>query len=58
MAREQVRFWWDDDDDVCFVIDQQAELDVYSASSSVHDKNDIFDAILGTFAVYFDSVNI
>ena len=26
-------FQWDDDDEVCFVLDQYAELDFYSASS-------------------------
>ena len=32
--QEQVAFWWDDDDeDVCFVQDQNAKLDNYSASS-------------------------
>jgi hypothetical protein len=30
--REQVNFQWDDDDEVCFVLDQHAELDFYSAS--------------------------
>jgi hypothetical protein len=30
--RERVTFWWDDDD-VCFVLDQHAELDFRSASS-------------------------
>ena len=30
--REQVTFWWDDDD-VFIVLDQHAELDFYSASS-------------------------
>jgi hypothetical protein len=30
MARTS--FWWDDDE-VCFVLDQHAELDIYSASS-------------------------
>ena len=30
--REQVNFQWDDDE-VCFVLDQHAELDFYSASS-------------------------
>ena len=30
--REQVNFQWDDDE-VVFVLDQQAELDFYSASS-------------------------
>ena len=31
--REHVTFWWDDDDDVRFVLDQHAELGFYSASS-------------------------
>ena len=31
--RDQVTFWWDDDDDVRFVLDHHAELDSYSASS-------------------------
>jgi hypothetical protein len=26
----QVTFWWDDDDDVRFVLDKHAELDFYS----------------------------
>jgi hypothetical protein len=30
--REQVNFQWDDDE-ICFVLDQHAELDFYSASS-------------------------
>ena len=30
--RKQVKFQWDDDE-VCFVLDQHAELDFYSASS-------------------------
>ena len=31
--REQVTFWWDDDYDVCFVLDQHAwDLIVYSSS--------------------------
>jgi hypothetical protein len=30
--REQVNFQWDDDE-ICFVLDQRAELDFYSASS-------------------------
>ena len=30
--REQVRFWWDDNDDVR-VVDQHDELDFYSLSS-------------------------
>jgi hypothetical protein len=33
MVWEQVNFQWDDDDEVCFVLDQHAELDLYSASS-------------------------
>jgi hypothetical protein len=32
---EQVTFWWDDNDDVHFVQDQHAELDIYCTSSSV-----------------------
>ena len=31
--QEQVTIWWDDDDDVCFELDQHAEFDIYSASS-------------------------
>ena len=31
--REQVNFQWDEDDEVCFVLDQHANLDFYSASS-------------------------
>ena len=31
--REQVNFQWNDDDEVCFVLDQPAELSFYSASS-------------------------
>jgi hypothetical protein len=31
--REQFMFWWDDDDDVCFVLEQHAELDFNSDSS-------------------------
>ena len=30
--REEVNFQWDDDE-VCFVLDQHAELDYYSASA-------------------------
>jgi hypothetical protein len=30
---EKVTVWWDDDDEVLFVLDQHAELDFYSASS-------------------------
>ena len=30
--REQVNFQWDDDE-ICFVLDQHAELDFYCASS-------------------------
>ena len=32
MART-IYFQWDDDDEVCFVLDQHAALDFYSASS-------------------------
>ena len=32
--REQVTFWWDDNDtDVCFVLDQHAQLDYFSDGS-------------------------
>jgi hypothetical protein len=31
--QEQVTFWQEDDDDVCFVLAQHAELDFYSAIS-------------------------
>jgi hypothetical protein len=33
--REQVNYQWNDDE-VCFVLDQHAELDLYSASSLKH----------------------
>jgi hypothetical protein len=32
-GREQVNFQWDEDDEVCFVLDQHANLDFYGASS-------------------------
>jgi len=32
-CREQVTFWWVDDIDVRFVLDQHAELDLYCAGS-------------------------
>jgi hypothetical protein len=31
--REQVTFWWDDNDDVLFILDLYAEMDLHSASS-------------------------
>ena len=31
--REQVRFWWDYDDDILFVLDEHVELKLYIASS-------------------------
>ena len=31
--REIVTFWWDDGDDVCFVLDQHSQLNFYNASS-------------------------
>ena len=31
--REQVTIWWDDDDNVRFVLDEHTELDFYSVSS-------------------------
>ena len=37
--REQVNFKWDDDE-VCFVLDQHAELDFYSASSLKQESTD------------------
>jgi hypothetical protein len=30
--REQVTYWWDDDNGIRFVLDQDAELDYYSSS--------------------------
>jgi hypothetical protein len=30
--REQLKFWWDNDDDVRFVLDQHSEFDCYSVS--------------------------
>ena len=30
---DQIIFWWDDDDEVLFVLDQHTEQDFYSASS-------------------------
>jgi hypothetical protein len=32
-CREQVTFWWDDDNDVRFVLDQHVELGFYCAGS-------------------------
>jgi hypothetical protein len=32
-SKEQVNFQWDDDDEVRFVLDQHAELDLYSVCS-------------------------
>ena len=31
--RDQIIFWWDDDDEVLFVLDQHTEQDFYSVSS-------------------------
>ena len=43
---EQVNFQWDYDE-VCFVIDQHAELDLYSASSLKQQSADRLVAPLG-----------
>jgi hypothetical protein len=43
---EQVNFQWDDDE-VSFVLDQQAELDLYSASSLKQQSADRHVAPLG-----------
>jgi hypothetical protein len=45
--REQVNCQWDDDDDVCFVPDQYAELDFYSARSMKQQSADRHVATLG-----------
>ena len=37
---EQINFQWDDDDEVCFVLDQHASLDFYSASSLKQQSTD------------------
>jgi hypothetical protein len=41
--REQVNFQWDDDDEVCFVLDQHASLYFYSASSLKQQSADRHD---------------
>jgi predicted alpha/beta hydrolase len=46
MARTSY-FQWNDDDDVRFVLDQQAELDFYSASSLKQQSVDRHVAPLG-----------
>jgi predicted alpha/beta hydrolase len=46
MARTSY-FQWNDDDDVSFVLDQQAELDFYSASSLKQQSVDRHVAPLG-----------
>ena len=33
LRREQVTFWWDDNDDVLFILDLYAEMNLHSASS-------------------------
>jgi hypothetical protein len=43
---EQINFQWDDDE-VCFVLDQHAELDFYSASSLKQQSADSHVASLG-----------
>ena len=37
---EQVTFWWDDNDDVRFVLHQHAELDFYSARTHYSDSEE------------------
>jgi hypothetical protein len=36
--REHVTFWWDDNDDVHFVLHQHAELDFYSVRTHYSDS--------------------
>jgi hypothetical protein len=36
IMEKQVNFLWDDDDEVCFVLDQHALLEFYSASSLIN----------------------
>jgi hypothetical protein len=38
---------WNDDDDVCFVLDQHTELDIYSASSQKQQSTGRYVAPLG-----------
>ena len=45
--QEQVRFWRDDDNDGRFVLDQNSELDFYSASSLKQKSADRHLAPLG-----------
>ena len=40
--REQVTFWWDDDYDVRFVLDQHAELDIYNANSLKQQSHGVY----------------
>ena len=47
MAREQVNFQWDYDDEIRFVLDQHALLDFYSASSMNHQSADSHIGPLG-----------
>ena len=51
----QVTFWWDNDDNVGFVLDQHAELDFYRACSLKEQSADIHVAPLGTWTHYSDS---
>ena len=44
---EIVNFPWDDDDEVRFVLEQHAELDIYSASSPKQKSADKYVAQLG-----------
>ena len=44
--QEQVALWWSDDD-ICFVLEQHAELDFYSASSLKQPPVNILVVLLG-----------
>ena len=46
IMREQVNFHWDDDD-VCFILDQHAELDFYGVNSLKQESADRHVAPLG-----------
>jgi anti-anti-sigma regulatory factor len=42
-----MNFQWDDDDEICYVLDKHAELDFYSASSLKQQFTDRHVAPLG-----------
>jgi hypothetical protein len=49
---KQVTFWWDDDiDDVCFVLDQQTKLGLYSASKRTQQSKGRYVTLLGHIIV-------